>query len=164
MANNIREIITQAVIAKGKKRTINKYSIDIGNYDQVLGCWITNHHYNAAYKENKPVVLGTFDIHLWYSYQDDSGILKQTISYLNELDLVKKDDRSFTDEDELMVSCKREPKCIGVSRLEGKVVIEVEKEIALSVVGKTTICVETKSEAESWDEIDNLNLNENFIK
>ena len=29
MANNIREIITQAVIAKGKKRTLNKYPFSI---------------------------------------------------------------------------------------------------------------------------------------
>ena len=39
MANNIREIITQAVIAKGKKRTLNKYPFVIENYDKILGCW-----------------------------------------------------------------------------------------------------------------------------
>ena len=36
MANNIREIITQAVIAKGKKRTLNKYPFVIENYDKIL--------------------------------------------------------------------------------------------------------------------------------
>ena len=49
MANNIREIITQAVIAKGKKRTLNKYPFSIEGYDKILGCWITNHRYNAAF-------------------------------------------------------------------------------------------------------------------
>ena len=61
MANNIREIITQAVIAKGKKRTLNKYPFSIEGYDKILGCWITNHRYNAAFKDGKPVVLGTFE-------------------------------------------------------------------------------------------------------
>lgn len=37
MANNIREIITQAVIAKGKKRTLNKYPFSIEGYDKILG-------------------------------------------------------------------------------------------------------------------------------
>ena len=38
-----------------------------------------------------------------------------------------------------MVTCNREPKCISVNKLEDKVVIEIEKEISLSVVGKTTM-------------------------
>ena len=164
MANNIREIITQAVIAKGKKRTINKYPFEISNFDKVLGCWITNHRYNATFRDDKPVVLGTFDVHLWYNYRDDSNILKQTVSYLNELDLEKKEQRSFNDQDELIATCNQEPKCIGVNCLEDKVVIEVEKEISLSVVGKTTIRVETKNEMESWDEFDNITIDENFIK
>lgn len=164
MANNIREIITQAVIAKGKKRTINKYPFAIGSFNKVLGCWITNHRYHAAFRDGKPVVLGTFDVHLWYNNNDDSEILKQTVSYLNELDLVKKEERNFDDQDELVVSCNQEPKCVGVECQKEKIVVEIEKEISLSVVGKTTIRVETKNEQESWDEIDNLTLNENFIK
>ena len=164
MANNIREIITPAVIAKGKKRTLNKYLFSIEGYDKILGCWITNHRYHAAFKDGKPVVLGTFDVHLWYSINDDSSLLKQTVSYLNELDLVKKETRNFDEGDELMVTCNREPKCISVNKLEDKVVIEIEKEISLSVVGKTTMRVETKAENETWDELENLTVDENFIK
>ena len=48
--------------------------------------------------------------------------------------------------------------------LEDKVVIEIEKEISLSVVGKTTMRVETKAENETWDELENLTVDENFIK
>lgn len=164
MANNIREIITQAVIAKGKKRTLNKYPFVIEGYDKILGCWITNHRYNATFKDKKPVVLGTFDVHLWYSEDDDSSLLKQTVSYINELDLIKKETRNFTENDELMVSCNREPKCVAINKLENKVVIEIEKDISLSVVGKTTMKVETKSESEIWDEFENITVDENFIK
>ena len=64
----------------------------------------------------------------------------------------------------MIATCNQEPKCIGVNCLEDKVVIEVEKEISLSVVGKTTIRVETKNEMESWDEFDNITIDENFIK
>lgn len=63
-----------------------------------------------------------------------------------------------------MVTCNREPKCISVNKLEDKVVIEIEKEISLSVVGKTTMRVETKAENETWDELENLTVDENFIK
>lgn len=117
-----------------------------------------------AFKNGKPVVLGTFDVHLWYSYEDDSNILKQTVSYMNELDLVKKEERQFSDDDELMVTCQREPKCISVNKNEDNVLIEIEKEISLRVVGKTTMKVETKNEKETWDELDNIKVDENFIK
>ena len=95
MANNIREIITQAVIAKGKKRTLNKYPFSIEGYDKILGCWITNIVITQLLKMGNLVVLGTFDVHLWYSINDDSSLLKQTVSYLNELDLVKKETRNL---------------------------------------------------------------------
>ena len=48
--------------------------------------------------------------------------------------------------------------------ITGTVVIEIEKEISLSVVGKTTMRVETKAENETWDELENLTVDENFIK
>lgn len=164
MANNIREIITQAVIAKGKKRTLNKYPFVIENYDKILGCWITNHRYSATFKNGQPVVLGTFDVHIWYSNNDDSSVLKQTVSYVNDLDLVRKDSRDFNENDELVVTCNREPKCIGVNKSKDDIIIEIEKEISLSVIGKTTMRVETKVENESWDELDNITVDEKFIK
>lgn len=164
MVNNIREIITQAVIAKGKKRTLNKYSFVIENYDKILGCWITNHRYDATFRKGLPVVLGTFDVHIWYSYQEDSAVLKQTVSYVNELDLVKKESRDFDENDELMVTCNKDPKCIGVDKTAENIIIEIEKEISLSIIGKTTMRVENKTESESWDEIDNITINEKFIK
>ena len=164
MANNIREIITQAVIAKGKKRTLNKYPFVIENYDKILGCWITNHRYSATFQNGQPVVLGTFDVHIWYSNNDDSSVLKQTVSYVNDLDLVRKDSRDFNENDELVVTCNREPKCIGVNKSKDDIIIEIEKEISLSVIGKTTMRVETKVENESWDELDNITVDEKFIK
>ena len=36
--------------------------------------------------------------------------------------------------------------------------------ISLSVIGKTTMRVETKVENESWDELDNITVDEKFIK
>ena len=108
--------------------------------------------------------MGTFDVHIWYSNNDDSSVLKQTVSYVNDLDLVRKDSRDFNENDELVVTCNREPKCIGVNKSKDDIIIEIEKEISLSVIGKTTMRVETKVENESWDELDNITVDEKFIK
>ncbi|MFR2767650.1 MAG: outer spore coat protein CotE [Thomasclavelia sp.] len=55
------------------------------------------------------MVLGTFDVHIWYSNNDDSSVLKQTVSYVNDLDLVEKDSRDFNENDEpRWFTCNRE--------------------------------------------------------
>lgn len=165
MANNIREIITKAIISKGKKRAKNKYSFEVDGITKVLGCWICNHHFNATIKENIPMVLGTYDLHIWYSSEDggDSSLLKTQISYLDEMDVVKKEDRDFNDEDEIEAVCNKFPKCIKVSLDENKVIVEIEKEMAIRIIGNACIRVETKNEKESWDEMENMEINENFI-
>ena len=165
MSNNIREIYTKAIVAKGKKLSKCTYTFTLTDCpNDILGCWITNHRYSATFKNGQPVVLGTFDVHIWYSNNDDSSVLKQTVSYVNDLDLVRKDSRDFNENDELVVTCNREPKCIGVNKSKDDIIIEIEKEISLSVIGKTTMRVETKVENESWDELDNITVDEKFIK
>ena len=42
---------------------------------------------------------------------------------MNELDLVKKESRNFDENDELMVVCNREPKCISVNKSDENVLI-----------------------------------------
>lgn len=165
MANNIREIITKAIISKGKKRAMNKYSFDIDNITKVLGCWICNHHFNATIKDGQPTVIGTYDLHIWYSSEDggDSSLLKTQISYLDDIDVIKKEEREFNSEDEIEAMCNTFPKCVKVTLEEGKVIVEVEKEMAIRIIGNACIRVETKNEKESWEEIDTMEINENFI-
>lgn len=166
MANNIREIITKAIISKGKKRSINKYTFEIDDISNVLGCWICNHHFDATIKENKPVVLGTYDLHIWYSSDGgiDSMVKKKQITYMDELDVTKKDERDFIGEDEIEANCYKQPKCIKVENNLDGIVVEIEKEMAVSIIGKTCLRVETKNEKETWDEMDPMDINKNFIK
>lgn len=165
MANNIREIITKAVISKGKKRSINKYTFEAEGITKILGCWICNHRYNATIKDNKCMVIGTYDLHIWQSQQEgsDSALLKTQISYLDEMDVVKKEDRDFSEEDNIEATCNKFPKCTKVSLVGTKIIVEIEKEMAIRIIGDACIRVETKNEKESWDDIENIEINENFI-
>ena len=44
MFNNYKEIITKAIIGKGKKVFKNEYSVECEkNINTVLGCWVINH-------------------------------------------------------------------------------------------------------------------------
>ena len=58
MSHNIREIYTKAIVAKGKKLSRNTYNFTLRHLpDDILGCWITNHHYEAAIKNKIPKII-----------------------------------------------------------------------------------------------------------
>ena len=166
MANNIREIITMAVIAKGKKRSKNKYSFEATGISKVLGCWVCNHRYSATIQDDDPQVVGTYDLHIWYSDNDgnDSSLLKKQISYVDHMDVVNKENRAFSEDDEIEVTCRELPKCIKVSNTDSEITVEIEKEMAIRVIGRASILVETKNDRETWEEVDDINFDEDFVK
>lgn len=42
--SNFKEIVTKAVVGKGKKTFTHDYSVDVNeNPSTILGCWIINH-------------------------------------------------------------------------------------------------------------------------
>ena len=91
MFNNYKEIVTKAVIGKGKKTTKEKYSVNInGGIDNVLGCWVINHNFKAALNQKKVDVNGCFEIDVWYSYDNNTktNVVIKTFSY-NDLMKVK---------------------------------------------------------------------------
>ena len=76
---NYKEIVTKAIIAKGKKTFVNESSILVDNNPStVLGCWIINHNFNGVRRNNQIVIDGSFDINIntavntgWYATNAD---------------------------------------------------------------------------------------------
>lgn len=166
MANNIREIITKAIISKGKKTSRNKYTFEIANLTKVLGCWITKHEFSATFNDGEPEVHGSYDVHIWYSFDQgvNSNIYKTQIIYTETMDVTKTEEREFLDTDEIETMGETLPKCIKVETNDNEVTIEMEKEVAVRIIGDTCIRVETKEETDDvWDSLDDFEINENFI-
>ena len=68
-----KEIVTKAVIGKGKKYYKNTYTINTENTPTtILGCWVINHKFKGTEVNNKIVITGSFDVNLWYSYNNDN--------------------------------------------------------------------------------------------
>ena len=54
-----KEIVTKAVIGKGKKKYKNSYQITVEQAPStVLGCWIINHNFSAKETNDKIVIKG----------------------------------------------------------------------------------------------------------
>lgn len=158
MAGQLYEIMTKATIAKGLKKTLHKYEFEVDQIDKILGCWICNHQFQGLIDEGKPKIKGSFDIHLWYSFKNDSFLLKQQISYLDKIDLSCKN-HQLSDKDEIIADCLHLPKCINATLNDKIMIIEIEKEMSLKIVGDTTILVESKSD----DDVNELDINPDFI-
>ena len=65
-----KEIVTKAVVGKGKKYYKNTYKVNTDStVDTVLGCWVINHTFSGSEENNRIVINGSFDVNIWY-YMD----------------------------------------------------------------------------------------------
>ena len=69
--SEIREIVTKAVVAKGKKLfRINELVPLTETAEKILGCWIVNNEITTELLENKVKINGSFEINIWYAYDE----------------------------------------------------------------------------------------------
>ncbi len=162
-----KEIVTKAVIAKGKKKYHNTYDVSVDvTPSTVLGCWIINHNFKAIDTGDKIKIDGSFDANIWYSYDNDTKttVINKSIPYTEEVklnvpesDIINKD---------IIVRSLKQPTCISAKENGNIIKLDIEKELGVEVVGDTKVRVSSiDEENETWDdltddvEIDNVNTN-----
>lgn len=73
MSQHYREIITKAVVGKGRKFTQSSHTLAPKNRPtSILGCWVINHEYKAKKSGSNVEVDGRYDINIWYSYNNNT--------------------------------------------------------------------------------------------
>ncbi|MGI6325159.1 MAG: outer spore coat protein CotE [Bacilli bacterium] len=151
-----REIVTKAIIGKGKKYFKNSYSmtpeVDV---DTVLGCWVINHKFKGYEKNNKIVIEGSFDVNMWYSYDNDTktAVMNKTIDYLEEVMVNIKTDDDLSTERDIIVRVLKQPNCTKVENKDDVIEFIIEKELGIEIVGETKVKVGIEPEEEPWEEI-----------
>ena len=87
---SLKEIVTKAVIGKAKKKTTTDLSFTSGEkIDKILGCWIINHHFEGENDNGKVTISGSYDVNIWYSYDNNTktSVIVKTFSYDDELNI-----------------------------------------------------------------------------
>jgi spore coat protein E len=146
---NFKEIVTKAVIGKAKKISHGEYRLipdEVPN--TVLGCWIINHTFNGKNENGKVMIDGSFDINVWYSYDDDTKTKVSTSRYrYNELlPVTLKDNETLNSDSQIIVRSLRQPTVTDVNIVDNEVVMNVEKEMGVEVVGDTKLRITVKDE------------------
>ena len=162
-----REIVTKAVVGKGRIFNNNEAIVNPVNVpSKLLGCWIINHYCICSYENNNAVAKGKYDLHIWYGFEGDKDTIihKQTIDYIENFKLKMKNDEVLNEESELVVKCLKYPTCTSLSLKEdGKIGVNIEKELGLDVIGETTLKVQVGGAVdEEWvndEDIESIDVN-----
>lgn len=149
---NYKEIVTKAVVSKGKKMFTSNHSIMVTNPSTILGCWIINHNFSGVKNNNKIVINGSYDVNIWYSYDNDTktDVIKETNNYS---EVINMRDSGDIDGDEIIVRSLKQPNCVNVDINGNNINYTVEKELGIELVGDIKVKIEANEEEEEWDEI-----------
>ena len=161
-----KEIVTKAVIGKGKKYYKNAYTIETEYVPTtVLGCWVINHSFKGTDVGGKIVIDGSFDVNLWYSYENDTKttVITKKITY-SEAVMVRQKETTDASTKDIIVRSLKQPSCTNAKENNKTISIEIEKELGIEVVGDTKIKVPIEEEEDPWDLIDDTSYNEEVEK
>ena len=151
---NYREIISKAVISKGKKTFHESDKITVNNNPStILGCWVINHKYDGVKQNNKIVINGSFDVNIWYSYDNDTktDVVKETHTYTETVNMKSID----TDYDNLgiVIRSLTDPKCTNVNILDSTINYVVDLELGIELVGDVKVKVAVDDNVDEYEQI-----------
>jgi len=143
-----REIITSAVCGKGSKYAQSTYTIRTANRPTTIGgCWVMNHTCEGLLVGDVVEIHGRFDVNVWYSYNGNSetAVAKDTVSYAEQITLADLDPNCFQEDLEVAVKVVQQPNCLDATVVDAgaEILVRVELDLVVEVVGRTKICVVT---------------------
>ena len=150
--SNYKEIITKAVKNKCKKRFTNNFTVTIDDEpNTILGCWIINHQFRGINNGDNVTVNGSFDINIWYSYGHNkkTGVYASTISYTNLMNC----NLDINQNDEVVVKALKQPTVSNVKIEGNNVVVDVEKELGVEVIGEQIVKIDASLDPDDYVEL-----------
>ena len=136
-----KEIVTKAVVGKGKKYYRNTYTINTDSKpNTVLGCWVINHRFSGKEVDDRIEIDGSFDVNLWYSYDNDTktSVITKNIPYKEMVTVAQKETTDSSSKD-IIVRSLKQPSCISAKEKDNTIVIDIEKELGVEIVGDTKV-------------------------
>ena len=164
--SSFKEIVHTAIFGKGNKHFKNSYSITTENVPTtVLGCWVINHKFKGYKSGDKIGVDGSYDVNIWYSYDNDSKtmVVNKKVTYNDLFNVKVKENADLTSDTDIIVRTLKQPNCVKVDIEGNKINFNVEKELGVEIVGETKMKIAIEDEEDPWDEIDE-EMDENISK
>ena len=155
--SSYKEIVTKAVIGKGKKTSTSSYIVSPEETpNTVLGCWVINHNFNGTNNGSQVNVNGSFDVNVWYSYDNDTktAVTTKRFGYDDRMNVNLREDSDLSNNPEIIVRSLKQPTVTNVDIVNGVVKMDVEKELGIEVIGDTKVKVATEDGYDDYEIIE----------
>ena len=150
-----KEIVTKAVIGKGKKNITTSNSIKPEILPTtILGCWVINHNFQGVKSGDKIRIDGSYDVNIWYSCEDDTKteVVRQHNNYSETVQVRRRVD-SDTSREEVIVRSLSQPTCTKAEIIDGTIHYTIEKELGIELVGDTKVKIAIDENEDPWDDL-----------
>ena len=161
-----KEIVTKAVIGKGKKYYKNTYTLSTeNNPTTVLGCWVINNKFKGSEQNERIIIDGSFDVNIWYSYDNDTKtqVVSKTIAYTESAVVNQRETTNSTTKD-IIVRSLKQPSCSNAIIKGNEIIFDIEKELGIEIVGDTKVKIAIEEDEDPWDIISDAEYNEEVDK
>ena len=154
MFNSYKEIVTKAIIGKGKKEFRDKWEISTENkIDNTLGCWVINHDMKGIKDGEYIKIIGSYDINIWYSYDNNTktGVVSKKNFYEERVRVNIRENGEFNDNIDIIIRSLKNPSCIDVSNDENNIKYTILKELGIEILGDTKIKIPVSNGEDEYD-------------
>ena len=151
---NYREIISKAVISKGKKVFSQNDKITVSNTPTtILGCWVINHKFSGIKQNDRIIIDGSYDVNIWYSYDNDTktDVVKASHTYTETVKM--RDIDNNYDNTSILLRSLTDPKCISVNIDNETINYQVDLELGIELVGDVKVKIAVDDNLDEYNEI-----------
>ena len=128
---------------------------------------VITHNFNGVKENNKIIIDGSYDVNIWYSYDNDTktDVVRETNKYSEVINMRERDNTSG---EEIIVRSLKQPSCVKVDIDGNNIIYTIEKELGIELVGDIKVKIEANLDEDPWDEIveekDIDDIKEDFIE
>ena len=151
---NYKEIVTKAIIGKGKKTFRDDYEITIdSNVDTVLGCWVINHKLKGKKEDEYIKINGSYDINIWYSYDNNTktNVVSKEMFYEEKVKVRVRENSDLNESSEVIIRSLKNPTCVDVSNEDNTIKYTISKELGIEIVGDAKIKIAVSNNEDDYD-------------
>ena len=164
--NEVREIVTKAKVAKGKKNISLSYNIQSNRAPySILGCWVINHEFEAERNDDLVDINGVFEVNIWYSTEQNmrTDVLREKVAYKKDIKVKRIVNEYLKNTDDILIKILKHPTVTNARIIDGEIKIDVDFEILAEVIGETKMQVTVFTPVTQEEDIDDLVIEVNDV-
>jgi len=154
--NQYREILTKAVIGKTHRSFETSVTMPQtkANVTKILGAIILNHDVIATRIGSKVEVTGSYDVNVWYVFDDqETEVVRTTVEYNDKVVIENALRTNILESDEIYVEEVLAPYAQDIRLENGLIQIDIGYEITVEVIGETKMRVAILGAVKTEDSI-----------